>query len=113
MHMPAKIRFHLDENVPSAVVQGLRRRGIGATTTPESGLISAGDDKQLDFASSDDRVLVTYDTDFLRLHDRGVPHAGIAYSPKGKRTIGELIQGLVMIAECLAPEDMKNHVEFL
>jgi hypothetical protein len=111
--MQAKIRFHLDENVPSAVAQGLRHRGIDVTTTSQSGLISAGDDKQLDFASSDDRILVIYDTDFVRLHDRGVPHAGIAYSPKGKRTIGELIRGLILIAECLAPEEMKNHVEYL
>ena len=111
--MPAKIRFHLDENVPTAAAQGLRRRGIDVTTTPESGLLSAGDDKQLDFASSDNRILVTYDTDFLRLHERGIPHAGIAYSPKGKRTIGELLQGLIMIAECLAPKDMNNHIEYL
>ena len=76
--MRAKIRFHLDENVSSAIAHGLRRRDIDVTTTPESGLLSAGDDKQLDFASSEERVLVTYDTDFVRLHDRDVPHAGIA-----------------------------------
>ena len=111
--MPAAIRFHLDENVPSAVAEGLRRRGIDATTTPQSGLLSAGDDKQLDFAHSDNRVLVTCDTDFLRLHDRGVPHAGIVYTLKGKRTIGELIHSLLMIAECLTSADMENHVEYL
>jgi hypothetical protein len=111
--MQAKIRFHLDENVPLAVAEGLRRRGFDVTTTPESELISAGDDKQLDFASSGDRVLVTYDADLLRLHDRGVPHAGIAYSPKGRRTIGELIQGLILLGECLAPDEMKNYVEYL
>ena len=111
--MPATIRFHLDENVPSAVAEGLRRRGIEATTTPQAGLLSAGDEKQLDFAHSDGRVLVTCDADFLRLHDRGVPHAGIVYSPKGKRSVGELVQVLVMMAECLAPEEMQNHVEYL
>jgi hypothetical protein len=107
------MRFHLDENVPSAIAEGLRRRGIGITTTPEAELLGAGDEKQLDFAHSDDRVLVTCDADFLRLHDRGVPHAGIVYSPRGKRGIGELIQGLVMIAECLTPEEMRNHVEYV
>jgi hypothetical protein len=107
------IRFHLDENVPSAITEGLRRRGVDATTTPEAGLIGAGDEKQLDYAASDDRILVTCDTDFLRLHDRGIPHAGIAFSPKGQRTIGELIRGLLMISECLSAKEMKNHVEFL
>jgi hypothetical protein len=111
--MPVTIRFHLGENVPSAIAEGLRRRGIDVTTTSEAGLLSADDDKQLDCAYSDNRVLVTYDTDFLRIHERGVPHAGIAYSPKGKRKIGELIHGLVMIAGSLGPEEMRNHVEYL
>lgn len=107
------IRFHLDENVPSAIAEGLRRRGIDATTTPQAGLLSADDESQLSFAHRQGRVLITSDADFLRLHDRGASHAGIAYSPKGKRTVGELLHGLIMIAECLAPEEMRNHVEYL
>jgi hypothetical protein len=35
------------------------------------------------------------------------------YSPKGKRSIGEWLHGLVMIAECLAAEEMQSHVEYL
>jgi hypothetical protein len=111
--MPATIRFHLDENVSSAIAAGLRRRGIDVTTTLQAGLLSAGDEKQLDFAASDRHVLVTYDADLLRLHSQGVPHFGIAYSPKGKRTVGELLYGLIMISECLAAEEMMNHVEYL
>ena len=111
--MSPTIRFHLDENVPSVIATGLRHRGVNVTTTPQSGLLGAGDEKQLAFAHSDSRVLVTCDTDFLRLHDRGVPHAGIVYSPRGKRSIGELIHGLIMLAECLRPEEMQNHVEYL
>jgi hypothetical protein len=76
-------------------------------------LLSAGDERQLDFAHSTGRVLVTCDADFLRLHDRGIPHAGIVYSPKGKYGPGPWIHGLVVIAECLTPEEMMNHVEYL
>lgn len=111
--MPVMFRFHLDENVPSAIAEGLRRRSIDVTTTPQVGLISASDEKQLDFAHSDDRIVVTCDADFLRLHNQGVPHVGIVYSPKVKRSVGELIHGLVMIAECLSSEEMRNHVEYL
>lgn len=107
------LRFRLDENVPSAIAEGLRRRGIDVTTTSQVGLISASDEKQLDFAHSDNRIVVTCDADFLRLHRNGVPHAGIVYSPKGKRNVGDLIHGLVMIAECLNSEEMKNHIEYL
>ena len=47
------------------------------------------------------RVLVTHDSDFLRLHARGVSHAGIAYCPVGARTIGQLIYTLVMVYEVM------------
>ncbi|MBV8677985.1 MAG: DUF5615 family PIN-like protein [Planctomycetaceae bacterium] len=40
------IRFHLDENCPTAIAEGLRRRGIDVTTTPEAGLIGATDEEQ-------------------------------------------------------------------
>jgi len=35
----AKIKFHLDENITLAIANGLRRRGIDVTTTPEKGMI--------------------------------------------------------------------------
>lgn len=47
--MSEEIRFHLDENVNSAIADGLRRREIDVTTTSEVGLISASDEEQLIF----------------------------------------------------------------
>jgi hypothetical protein len=58
-------------------------------------------------------VLFTQDRDFLRLHAAGVTHAGIIYGAKDTRSVGTLIQGLVLIWELLEPEEMKNRVEFL
>ena len=37
--MASEIRFHLDECVSTAIAEGLRRRGIDVTTTPELGLV--------------------------------------------------------------------------
>ena len=54
--MSDRIKFHLDENVSNAIAQGLRRRGIDVTTTPEVDLIGASDEEQLQFAVSQDRV---------------------------------------------------------
>ena len=111
--MTAKIRFHLDESVAPAVAEGLRRRGIDVTTTQEAGLSGATDEEQLTFARREKRVLVTQDADFLRLHRRGVPHAGIAYYDPGSRTIGQLVRRLVLIYELLQPKEMESHVEFI
>ena len=111
--MPAEIRFHLDECVPGAVAEGLRRRRIDVTTTPESALISAVDRDQLAFASKEGRVLVTKDSDFLGLAHEGLVHCGIAYYVDGSRTIGELISRLVLIHAVLNADEMKGAIEFL
>ena len=111
--MPAEIRFHLDECVTLAVADGLRRRGIDVTTTPDSDLRSSDDLDQLAFAFREERVLITQDSDFLRLAQEGRPHCGIAYYVPGSRTIGELISRLVLIHAVLSPGEMKGTIEFL
>ena len=111
--MPKTIRFHIDENVHHAVATALRTYGIDITTTTEAGLISASDSEQITFARKENRVFFTHDRDFLRLHDAGVNHAGIAYCAKGSRSIGDIVRGLILIWKILDPEDMQNQVEFL
>ena len=91
----------------------MRRRGVEVTTTSEAGLTSADDEAQLAFALRERRVLVTQDADFIRLHQRGVQHAGVAYFDPGVRTVGQLIAQLVLIEEVLTPEEMEGQVEFL
>ena len=108
-----KIRFHLDENVSNTVADGLRRRGIDVSTTPEQGLVSASDEEQLAFAYSQQRVIFTQDRDFLVLHSAGNEHAGIAYCIKGSRSIGEIIRGLILIWEVLNADEIKGKLEFL
>jgi predicted nuclease of predicted toxin-antitoxin system len=66
--MSGQIKFHLDENVSNAVAEGLRRRGIDVTTTPEQTLMGASDPEQLAFALKQQRVIFTQDDDFLKLH---------------------------------------------
>jgi len=111
--MSERIKFHLDENVSNAVADGLRRRGIDVTTTPEQNPISASDQEQLTFALEQERVLFTQDDDFLKLHQANIPHAGITYCHQGSRSIGEIIRTLVLIWEWVEPTDMMGKVEFL
>jgi predicted nuclease of predicted toxin-antitoxin system len=111
--MPRTIRFHLDENCHRAVAEGLRRRAVDVTTTPEALLMSATDEQQAAYALAEGRVIFSHDRDFLRLHAMGVPHAGMVYCDKDSKSIGAIIQGLVLIWEVLEPEEMQNRVEFL
>jgi predicted nuclease of predicted toxin-antitoxin system len=111
--MPRTIRFHFDENCHRAVAEGLRRRGVDVTTTPEAGLLSATDEEQVAHGLSQGRVVFTHDRDFLRLHAAGIPHAGIAYSDKDSKSIGEMIRGLILLWEVLEADEMQNRVEYL
>ena len=111
--MSQTIRFHLDENVSSAIANGLRQHGIDVSTTPEMKLVGASDIEQLEFARSQGRVVFTQDRDFLRLHYAGTDHAGIAYCIKDSRSIGEILRGLILIWEVLDPEAISGRVEFL
>jgi len=57
--------------------------------------------------------MVTMDSDYIALAAQGALHAGIAYAQPNSRSIGELIQALMLIYETLEPADMKNHIEYL
>ena len=111
--MPRTIRFHPDEHVNPAVADGLRRRGIGVTTTADAGLLGAEDAHHIAFAVAGGRVIFTNDADFLRLHDQGAAHPGIVYSLQQNRSVGEVIRVLELIREILEPHEMANRVEFI
>jgi predicted nuclease of predicted toxin-antitoxin system len=102
----------MDEHVPSAVTQGLRRRGVDVLTAQEAAMVTASDEEHLAFALSQGRVIFTQDADFLRLHVAGSNHAGIAYVHQ-QTPVGDMIRGLMLIVEVLEPGDMLDHVEYL
>ncbi len=110
--MADRIRYYMDEHVPRAVTDGLRRRGVDALTVQAAGTLGADDERQLEYASQEGRVIVTQDADFLRLHSTGHQHRGIVYVPQ-RTSIGDIIRGLMLIHDVLDPEEIKGHVEFL
>jgi predicted nuclease of predicted toxin-antitoxin system len=111
--MPRAIRFHLDEHVPTAIADGLRRLGVDVTTTPDAGLIGATDPTQIAYAVATGRMIFSQDDDFLVLAASGVEHPGIAYCRQNTRSIGEIIHGLQLIWEVLEPDEVRNRVEYL
>lgn len=111
--MSNRICFHLDEQIDPAIALGLRRHGIDVTTTVEVGLRGQADEIQLKFASSQKRVLVTHDADFMIISSQFNEHWGIAYCKQGTRSIGQIIQRLIQVYEQLNPEEMKSKVQYL
>jgi hypothetical protein len=111
--MPRTIRVHLDELCPRSLAEGLRRHGIDFITAVDANLRTAPDEAHLEFALAQERVLFTQDQDYLRLHARGVSHAGMAYCHFESRSLGLIIRGLVLIWEIYEPEEMRNRIEWL
>ncbi|MGK7925803.1 MAG: DUF5615 family PIN-like protein [Spirulina sp.] len=111
--MSNRIRFHLDEQVKTVIAKQLRRRGIDVTTTVEAKLRMANDDLQFAFICQEKRVLFTQDDDFLKIASRSRDHPGIAYCKQGSRSIGQIIESLVLIYEVYSPEEMFGRIEFL
>ncbi|MEO8496798.1 MAG: DUF5615 family PIN-like protein [Planctomycetota bacterium] len=107
------IRLHLDESVTVAFVASLRGRGIDVTASVDAGLVGASDEQQLRFASSQGRVLITHDDDFLRMHHAGASHAGIGYCHQSKYSVGELLQILLLLHACVDAEEIVDCVEYL
>jgi predicted nuclease of predicted toxin-antitoxin system len=111
--MPRTIRFHLDENCAKAIAEGLARRGVDVTTTPEAWLKGASDEQQAAFCLAERRILLTQDQEFLGLDVAGFEHAGIVFCAKDTKSIGEIIQRLVLIWEVYEPEEMMGKVEYV
>ena len=111
--MADAIGFYFDEHVPLAIARGLRRRGIDCLTTQEAGNLGLGDPDQLDFATSTNRMMVTFDVDYLVLHSGGATHTGIAWALEKKYSIGQLISKLSALHILHTTDDMLNHLEYL
>ena len=73
----ANIRFYLDEHIARAVTGGLRQRGVDVKTVAEADLLGASDEKHLEFARTESRVIFTQDADFLNLVSQDQNHPGI------------------------------------
>jgi predicted nuclease of predicted toxin-antitoxin system len=103
----------MDQHIPSAASQGLRRHGIDVLTAQDAGRCGLSDLEQLDFATAHERVMVTFDTDYLALHQAGAKHAGIAWCQEQKHSIGQLIQILQILHGVTDRAGMRNQVEYL
>ncbi|MCH8828021.1 MAG: DUF5615 family PIN-like protein [Planctomycetes bacterium] len=108
-----EIRYHLDEGIPNAVVNGLRQRGIDAVSAADADLLAATDEEHIAYAIENQRVLFCCDDDFLRLASAGVVHAGIVYCHQRDRTIGQIVMGLVALWRDKTAEEMKRQIHFL
>jgi hypothetical protein len=109
--------LYMDVHAPSAITEGLRRRGIDVLTSQEDGTREAGDEVLLARATGVDRLLFTQDEDFLKLapiwQSSGKPFAGIAFAHQMGASLGRLIEDLELLIQCATDDELNNRVIYL
>jgi len=81
-------------------------------TFREAGRAGLPDDLHIGWAGSENRIIVTFDNDCLRLDARGIAHAGIAYCNSRKYRAAGLIAALQRLA-MLPAEAVTGQVNYL
>ncbi len=107
----------MDHHVPRAITNGLRLRGADVLTAHEDGAGELRDPALLDRASELERVLFTQDDDLLteatQRQRRGQTFSGVIYAHQLRRSIGDCVRDLELIAQVGEPEDMTGQTLFL
>ena len=110
-------RLYMDVHVPSAVTEGLRRRGVDVLTSQDDGTRQLDDSALLQRATDLGRVLFTQDDDLLAIASRwqqeGRQFAGVVYAHQLGPGIGSMIEDLELIAVCTAEDEVRNRVIYL
>ena len=109
----ASLRFYLDENVPVQIANQLKSRGIDVVTVRDLNLLGEEDFNHLQNATKQERVLCTYDSDFLDMVAYGIQHAGIVFGQQDAHYIGAWVNWLTLMHAVMTAEEMKNRIEFL
>ena len=86
------MKLFLDENISPLHARELRVEGYDALAVVEAGLSGASDERVLEFAVKEDRILVTLDADFAKrtpLSRRTYSWAGTTSPPSANRACNQ------------------------
>jgi Domain of unknown function (DUF5615) len=108
------VPFHLDEQIPPALAEALRSRGIDVTTAADADLLGCADREHLAFAkmlpeeSSLPKTWISCGC-IRKVYRTPASH----YGDQQSRTIGEVLRRPLLIHAVMSPDEMKNRVEYL
>lgn len=97
------MKFLADEHIDLPAVKALKRLSIDIISIQEAHMGSYADEEILDYGNKNERVIITKDSDFLRLHSKGIKHTGIIFLTSHLNTSGLIkeIQKVLIIFEKL------------
>ena len=111
------IQLYMDHNVPRAITNGLRARGVDVVTSFEDDTSELDDSVLLSRAAELKRGLFTRDYNLLqeatKRQRNDVHFNGVIYAHQLRVSIGTCIRDLELIANAGEPDDLENRVEYL
>jgi predicted nuclease of predicted toxin-antitoxin system len=113
------LRFVADENFNNKIVRGLRYRLplIDLVRVQDVGLIGADDPTGLEWAASEERIVLTHDVTTMIAHVRDRVAIGLSTSGivivRRDLSIGSAIEDICLLAEVGEPEEFNNPVLYL
>lgn len=115
--MPEPVKLYLDEDsINRALIKALHSRDVDILTAQEADRIQASDEEHLNYASSLNRTIFTFNTrDFAQLHTlylaAGRHHAGIIVSDQAH--IGVIVRRLLRLLNARSATEMQDRLEYL
>ena len=106
------MKFLADEHIDVQAVEALKQISIDIVSVHELGMRGQSDEKLLTYATEDKRVIVTRDTDFLRLHAKGREHVGIIFITI-PLSISSIVREIEKVSLLFEVEHLKNRVIFV
>nr|BAL56314.1 hypothetical conserved protein [uncultured Acetothermia bacterium]BAL60144.1 hypothetical conserved protein [Candidatus Acetothermum autotrophicum] len=113
------VKLYLDEMIPTDLARLLRQYSYDVITAQEAGMLGKADSEHLEYASAQDRALLTFNIrDFAKLHKtwltEGKHHAGIIISPELEmRRFSELLRLCLKLLDQALPEELADRLCYL
>lgn len=117
--MEEMIRFLADEDIKDQIFKGVLRRlpDLDIVRVQDVGLRTFRDDRVLEFAAKENRILLTHDVSTMRDFAKARLSAGKSmpgvFEINQDCPIGRAIEEIVTVAECSQPEEWNGLIQFL
>lgn len=105
------MKFIADEHIDVQAVEALRRIKIDIISVQELSMRGEKDKKLLEYAKDEKRVMITADTDFLKIA-KIMEHAGIIFITR-PMLVGDILREIQKVFLIFVEGDFKNRVIFI
>ena len=111
------LRLLSDEDFSNRIVRGLRRRDIDIVRVQDTEVSGADDSAVLEWAASQNRILLTHDVSTISRHAydrvrRGLKMPGV-FEAAQSLPIGQAIDDILLLTECSQQDEWEGQVRHL